>query len=127
VIRLLRLPLPLSKNQLHIPIKCGKWHKLVRSKKARIREQEIVQAIWKQIGGKPLNPCFTKPVSVSWTIVFPDRRIRDGANHGEQLFDCLEAAGIVSNDALIVAEHRETMPQPCKPGWVDVTIEEIPE
>lgn len=126
MIQLLRLPLPVSKNALHVPVKCGKWHKLVRSRKARLRGEEICAAIWKQIGGKPSQPVFTRPVSMTWTVTFPDRRDRDGQNYTEHLSDCLQAAGIVSNDKLIVHEVRETMPGVEKPGFVNVTIEEIP-
>ena len=126
MIRFIRLPLTVSKNALHIPIKCGKFHKMVRSKKARLREEEIVAEMHRQIGGKPLVPCFTRPVSVTWTMTPPDSRSRDVANYGEQLLDCLQAAGIVSNDRLVVHETHEMMPCPEKPGWIDLEVNEIP-
>ena len=126
MIRLLRLPLPCSKNALHIPIKCGRFTKLVRSKKARTIGEALVAAIWLQIGGKPSRPCFTRPVSMTWTITFPDRRPRDGQNYMEHLADCLELAGVLANDRLLVHEVRETMPNTEKPGWVDVSLEELP-
>ena len=125
MIRLIGLPLPVSKNTLHVPVRCGKWTKLVRSKKARLREQEIVACIWRQIG-RPAKPCFTRPVSITWTITFPDRRPRDGQNYFEQLADCLQAAGVVEDDSLLVHEVRETMPHFRKPGSVDLEIRELP-
>lgn len=126
MIRLLRLPLPCTKNALHMPVKCGKWFKMVRTKRGRIRGQLICQEIWKQIGGKPARPCFDRPVTMTWTVTFPDRRERDGHNLMEHLADCLQLAGIVANDSLIKHEVREDMPNPEKPGWVDVCLEEIP-
>ncbi len=63
---------------------------------------------------------------MTWTITFPDKRSRDGQNYMEHLSDCLEAAGIVANDKLIVHEVRETMPEPRKPGHVDIEIRELP-
>jgi Holliday junction resolvase RusA-like endonuclease len=122
----LDLPLPCSKNARHMPIKCGKWFKEVRTKKARIMEQAMVALIWKGIGGRPSAPCFARPVSVTVFLTFPDRRIRDGANYTESLFDCLERAGIVSNDSLIVHHVCEVSPEFKKPGGCRVTIEEIP-
>mgnify|MGYP001589623877 CR=1 FL=1 len=106
MIRLLRLPLPCSKNALHIPIKCGRFTKLVRSKKARTIGEALVAAIWLQIGGKPSRPCFTRPVSMTWTITFPDRRPRDGQNYMEHLADCLEKAGVIENDRQIFEKHE---------------------
>ena len=126
MIRLTRLPLPVSKNALHIPIKCGKFHKLVRSKKARLRAEEIVQEMHRQMGGKPRSPCFTRPVSLTWTMTPPDSRSRDVANYGEQLLDCLQEAGIVSNDRLVVHETHEMMPVAERPGWIDLEVREIP-
>lgn len=125
MIHLTGLPLTVSKNALHIPIRCGRFTKMVRSKKARLREQEIVACIWRQIG-RPLQPCFDGPVSISWTMVAPDSRKRDVANYGEQLLDCLQAAGIVKDDAQVVHETHELMPYARKPGHIDITIEAIP-
>jgi Holliday junction resolvase RusA-like endonuclease len=63
---------------------------------------------------------------MTWTITFPDRRPRDGQNYMEHLADCLEMAGVLANDRLLVHEVRETMPNTEKPGWVDVSLEELP-
>jgi hypothetical protein len=126
MIILTHLPLPVSKNALHVPVRCGKWTKMVRSQKARLRGLEICAAIWRQIGGKPSAPIFTRPVSMAWTVTFPDRRVRDGQNYMEHLSDCLQEAGIVSNDKLIVHEVRETMPGVERPGFINLTIQEIP-
>lgn len=125
VIRL-NLPLPVSKNARHMPIRCGKWFKEVRTSKARKSEEAMVALIWKQIGGRPSQPCFTNPVSVTVFLTFPDRRVRDAANFIESLFDCLESAGIVRNDALIVHHVVEASPEFKKPGSCTVTIEELP-
>ncbi len=126
MIRLVSLPLPCSKNALHIPVRCGKWTKLVRSKAARIRGEMIVAHIWKQLGGRLHNPAITKPCSMVWTITFPDKRKRDGQNYLEHLADCLQEANVVADDSLIVHEVRENMPTFQKPGHVDVSLEELP-
>lgn len=122
----LDLPLPVSKNARHMPIKCGKWFKEVRTRKARKAEEAMVALMWKQIGGRPQAPCFTGPVSVTVFLTFPDRRQRDPANFIESLFDCLQAAGIVKNDALIVHHVVEASPQFRKPGGCAVSVEELP-
>lgn len=99
---------------------------MVRSKAARLREQEIVLAIWKQLGGRLTTPAITKPCTMEWSITFPDKRKRDGQNYMEHLADCLQRANVVADDALIVHEIRETMPTFEKPGYVTLTIRELP-
>lgn len=122
----LQLGLPVSKNARHMPIKCGKWFKEVRTRKARKAEEAMVADMWRQIGGRPSQPCFTGPVSVNVFLTFPDRRARDGANFTESLFDCLQAAGIVKNDALIVHHVVEVSPEVKRPGGCTVSVEELP-
>lgn len=122
----LELPLPVSKNARHMPIKCGKWFKEVRTKKARKAEEAMVALMWKQIGGRPSQPCFTKPCRLTYFLTFPDRRVRDRQNYEESLCDCLERAGIVSNDSLLVHSVGEVSPEFKKPGSCVVTIEELP-
>lgn len=122
----LQLPLPVSKNARHMPIKCGKWFKEVRTRKARKAEEAMVADMWRQIGGRPSQACFTGPVSVNVFLTFPDRRARDPHNYTESLFDCLQAAGIVQNDALIVHSVCEASPEFKKPGGCTVSVEELP-
>lgn len=122
----LQLALPVSKNARHMPIKCGKWFKEVRTRKARKAEEAMVASIWSQIGGRPLKPCFDGPVSASVFLTFPDRRVRDAQNYIESLFDCLQAAGVVKNDALIVHHTVEASPEFKKPGSCVVSVQELP-
>ncbi len=122
----LTLPLPVSKNARHMPVKCGKWFKEVRTKKARLSEQAMVAHMWKQIGGRPSQPCFEKPVSVTVFLTFPDKRVRDPANFIESLFDCLQMAGVVRNDSQIVHHVCESSPEFKRPGACVVTVEELP-
>jgi Holliday junction resolvase RusA-like endonuclease len=122
----LELQLPISKNARHQPVRCGKWFKEVRTKKARQSEQALVAKMWSQIGGRPRSPCFEKPVSVTVFLTFPDRRVRDGANYTESLFDCLQMSGIVRNDSQIVHHVCEVSPEFKKPGSCVVTVEELP-
>lgn len=124
---LLKLPMPTSKNALHVPVRCGKFTKMVRSKKAKLRGQEIVAAIWKQLGGVLTEPIFTGPVSIEWTLTPRNKRLVDRQNYLEHLADCLEEAKVVANDRLLVHEVSEMMPVPVSPGWVDVTITELPQ
>lgn len=86
----------------------------------------MVALIWKQVGGTRSEPSFDTPVRVTVFLTFPDRRQRDGANYTESLFDCLERAGIVSNDALIVHHVCEVSPEVKRPGSCVVTVEAIP-
>ncbi len=126
MIRLTNLPMPVSKNRLHQPIRCGRFTKMVRSKAARLRGQEIVAAIWKQLGGRLHDPAITKPCSMVWDITFPDKRKRDLANFVEHLQDLLQEARVIDDDSLIVHQVGEVMPSIVKPGFVNVTLEEIP-
>lgn len=122
----LTLPLPVSKNARHTAIKCGRFFKTVRTKAARLKEEAMVALIWKQVGGSRSEPSFDTPVRVTVFLTFPDRRQRDGANYTESLFDCLERARIVSNDALIVHHVCEVSPEVKRPGSCVVTVEELP-
>jgi len=99
---------------------------MVRSRAARLRQELIVVSIWKQLGGRLKEPAITKPCTMTWTITFPDKRKRDGQNFMEHLADCLQAAGVLADDSLIVHEVREVMPHTKKPGSVSVTLEELP-
>jgi hypothetical protein len=126
MIRLTKLPLPVSKNALHIPIRCGKWTKMVRSKKAKLRGEMIITHIWKQLGGRLHEPIITRPAQIHWTITFPDNRKRDRANYYEHLCDLLQEAKVIADDCLLVHENGEEMPQRIKPGWIDLTLEELP-
>jgi Holliday junction resolvase RusA-like endonuclease len=126
VVKLTRLPLPVSKNARHQIIQCGRFFKNVRSKKCRLKEETIIAEIWRQLGGVITAPIFTRPCVISWTMVAPDKRPRDRQNYMESLADCLQAARVVSDDKLLVSEHSELMPYTERPGWVDVEISEIP-
>jgi Holliday junction resolvase RusA-like endonuclease len=123
----LELPLPVSKNARHTAVKCGRFFKTVRTKAARLKEEAMVALIWGQVGGRMDQPSFTVPVSVTVFLTFPDKRARDGANYTESLFDCLERAGIVSNDSLIVHHVCEVSPEIKRPGGCVVTVEGIPQ
>lgn len=122
----LDLPLPVSKNARHMSIPCGRFHKTVRTKAARLKEEAMICLIWKQIGGRPAFPCCDRPCRVTVFLTFPDKRVRDGANFTESLFDCLERSKIVSNDSLIVHHVCEVSPEIKRPGSCAVTIEELP-
>lgn len=118
------IPFPVSKNALHIPIRCGRWTKMVRSKAAKIRGEEIVAYIWGKLG-VIREPLFTTPVRAEVWITPPDCRARDYANSLEHLYDSLQAARVVADDKLIVEMSGGMMPQAHRPGWADVTLTEI--
>lgn len=126
MISLRNLPVPISKNALHTPVRCGRFVKMVRSKRAKLRGEEIIASIWKQLGGKLQEPAITKPCSMVWAITFPDKRKRDLQNFMEHLADCLQEAKVVADDSLIVHQVCEVMPSIYRPGHVDLTIEELP-
>lgn len=125
MIELRGIPFPVSKNALHVPIRCGRFTKMVRSKKAKLRGQEIVAYIWKSLGGIIREPLHTTPVRVEVWVTPPDSRARDYMNSLEHLFDCLQAARVVSDDKLIIEMSGGMMPVPKRPGHVDLTITEI--
>lgn len=118
------IPFPVSKNALHIPVRCGRFTKMVRSKQARIRGEEIVAYIWSKLGTIHA-PLITVPVRVEVWVTPPDKRPRDFMNSLEHLYDCLQAARVVADDKQIVEMSGGMRPEAKRPGWVDVIITEL--
>jgi Holliday junction resolvase RusA-like endonuclease len=127
MIRLLNLALPFSKNRMYRPLVCGRYAQMVRTRESKLRGLLIINQIWQQLGGRLREPSITKPCSLVWSITFPDRRKRDRHNYMEHLADILQEAKVVADDSLIVHEVGEVMPVFSRPGFVDLTIQELPQ
>ncbi len=127
-IQLKRLPLPCMLNQMYralpIRLKSGRTiTKSVLSAKARRCKEALCLAIILQLKGRPM---IGRPCSLSISVTPPDKRPRDLDGYWKQLKDSLQAAGVVADDKFIVQESGEMMPTSCRPGWVDVTVQELP-
>jgi len=126
-ITLKNLPLPCLLNQMYraIPIRVGKRTvmKNILSSKARKCREHLCWAITQQLRARPM---INRPCILSCSFTPPDRRKRDADGYMKQLQDSLQAAGVVTDDSLFVNIHAEMMPTPKRPGWCDVTIQEIP-
>lgn len=133
VVALRRLPLPCPLNALYmsipIRVRAGSGsrivQKLVATTRARKCKLAVIAAIRAQLGGD--GPRIDRPCTLSYTVTIPDRRKRDLDCYEKQLLDCLQAAGVVADDARIVQISKEMMPEPKRPGWIDLEVSALPE
>ncbi len=128
-IRFTKLPLPCPANRLHGVMVVRKGKRMipmkVLTKEARIKRDLLVVEILRQMKGT--RPLLDKPVTVSFSVTPRDRRTPDWDAYTKQLCDCLEHAGVVVNDKLICMGTGERLPTAQHPGWIDLTLQEIPE
>lgn len=99
------------------------WSKPVLSKRARLRRESLVAAIWQQLGGRP-EP-ITDPVQITYTITPRDKRTPDVDAFEKSLLDCLQHAGVIANDKQVVQVSKERL-EAQSPGHLDVQIWEVP-
>ena len=127
-IRFSRLPLPCPANDLHGVMRVRKGNRYipmkVLTKRARIRRDIVVADLLRQMGGKPLR--LAGAVTISFSVTPRDRRTPDWDAYTKQLCDCLEHAGVVLNDKQICMGTGERLPVACHPGWLDLTLTELP-
>lgn len=123
-----KLPLPCPANQLHGVMVVRKGKRLIPMKvltqRARIRRDIVVVEMLRQMRG--MRPMLTKPVTISFSVTPRDRRTPDWDAYTKQLCDCLEHAGVVANDKQICMGTGERLPNPQRPGWIDLTLQELP-
>jgi len=128
-LRFSHLPLPCPLNSLYgvMAVRKGRRmiHMKVLTKRARVRRDLVVAEIIKQCRGAA--PMMSGPVQVVYTITPRDRRTPDIDAYCKQLFDCLVHARVIADDGQIVQQSGERMPTPRNPGWIDVTIIEVPK
>lgn len=124
-----RLPLACTLNSLYraIPIRLANGKtvtKSVLSSRARTCKQALVSEMLRQLGGRP--PRLDRECSVTISVTPRDRRTPDADAYLKQTCDALQAAGVITNDKLIVQIVTERMPSPERPGWMNVTVSELP-
>lgn len=123
-----RVSLTCPANALHGVMYVRKGKRMipmkVLSQRARIRRDIVVAELLQQVKGKP--PRIDRPVTVSFSVTPRNRLTPDWDAYTKQLCDCLEHAGIVTNDKLICMGTGERLPVAKMPGWIDVTVTELP-
>lgn len=97
-------------------------HKLVGTKRARLKRAELVEAIHHQLGGPPTP--MTGPVQITYTITPRDRRTPDADAYEKHLLDCLGKAGVYLDDKQVTQVSKERL-EPKFPGSLDVQVWEI--
>ena len=80
----------------------------VLSKRARIKRDELVACIWKQLGGRP--EAMTGPVVVQVMVYPRDRRTPDADSLLKHLLDILAHAGVYLNDKQVERVTAERGP-----------------
>jgi Holliday junction resolvase RusA-like endonuclease len=75
------------------------------------------------------QPIVDYPVSVTWTVTVPDRRVRDGSNLLKCLEDGLTKAGVWTDDNFSVVRSTTILWNGvvAKPGSVTVEICRLPD
>ncbi|MBA3591752.1 RusA family crossover junction endodeoxyribonuclease [Methylibium sp.] len=128
MIHLSNLPLPCPVNQMYraLPIRVrGRTiARQVLSKRARVRRDLVVAAIWQQLGGRPV--AMTGMVQATYTITPRDRRTPDVDAYEKHLLDCMAHAGVYLNDKQVAHVSKERL-QPSFPGHVDVQVWQVGE
>lgn len=92
----------------------------VLSKRARIKRDELIAAIWKQLGGRP--EAILGPISLQVMVYPRDRRTPDADAYAKHLMDILAKAGVYVNDKQVERVSFERAPQPEFPGRMVVEI-----
>lgn len=117
---IVRLPWPPSTNTYYRNV----GHMTKISKGGREYRKKVMAAIWDMCGGKP-EP-LTGDLHVRVEMHPPDKRRRDVDNSFKGLLDSLTKAGIWDDDSQIKSLWGQML-EPCKPGSVLVTIEQMAE
>ena len=129
----LRLSLPCPVNRRFIPITYTKRLKSGKkftgaiqalSKEYRDKQQRLVAEVWKQLGGRPV--AITGNVQVFMTMTPRDKRTADVDAYSKAILDGLAKANVFLDDKQVVRHDCERMPNPQHPGFIDVTIQEVP-
>lgn len=124
-----RLPLACPMNRLYraIPIRLANGRtvtKSVLSSRARVCKQALVSEMLRQMGGRP--PRIDRECTVTISVTPSNKRTPDADAYLKQTCDALQAAGVVLNDKLIVQITTERMPTSERPGWMSLTVSELP-
>jgi Holliday junction resolvase RusA-like endonuclease len=92
----------------------------VLSKRARIKRDELVACIWKQLGGRP--EAILGPISLQVMVYPRDKRTPDADAYAKHLMDILAKAGVYQNDKQVERVAFERSPQPEFPGRMVVEV-----
>jgi Holliday junction resolvase RusA-like endonuclease len=125
-LRFTKLPLPCPTNQLYRAFlgKGMKFPRTILSQRARKLRQVVVGSLLAQLKGR--RPALSTACSIDYVVTFPDKRPRDIDCYEKQLLDCLQHAGVISNDKIVAQISKQSVPQAQRPGWIDLTLRELP-
>ncbi len=120
------IPLPCPSNQLYRAFMGpGMKHpRTIMSARGRTLKASVIGSLLEQIKGH--RPLITVPCCLDYLVTFPDKRPRDLDCYEKSLLDCLQAAGVVSNDRLFVQITKQSHPVPSRPGGITMTLRELP-
>ncbi len=128
-----RISLPCPINRRFTPITFTKKHasgksftsaRQALSSEYRKKQERMIYEIWKQIGGRP-QPT-TGNVQVFAVMTPRDKRTADVDAYFKALLDGLVKANILTDDKQVAHTACERLPNPVHPGWLDVTVEQLP-
>lgn len=127
----LSLPCPANRRLFPVPFKKklsnGRTIDLAvqaTSKEYRQKQERLVAEVWKALGGRP--QAILGHVQVFLTITPRDKRTADVDAYWKALLDGLVKANVIKDDKQVVHHGGERLPNPQHPGWLDVTVEELP-
>ena len=102
-------PFPPSLNALFEPHKIGRRCSVGKSSRYKRWQRDVFNPWWMSIRAHGKID-FGRSVMV-WSVICPPRRGVDVDNYSKCFLDCLEAAGGIENDNLIVSLHNEKGPR----------------
>lgn len=125
----IRLSLPCPVNRKDMPLNRRVRGRMIPMKvltpEYRQKRQRLVAEVWDQIGGRPKEP-MKGSVQVFMVMTPRDKRTADCDAYWKCLLDGLAMAGVYLDDKQVVHHGGERLPNPVHPGWLDVTVEELP-
>lgn len=119
------VPLPCPSNRLYRAFmgKGMKFPRQILSAEARKKRTAVCVFMRARCGGAIQLTC---AMSLHYIITPRDRRTPDIDAYEKSLLDCLQHSGVIVNDKQIVQITKEIMPIPHVPGWIDLTLVEVP-
>lgn len=123
----LELPLCCPLNSLYRALPFKKNGRVlahqVLSKRARIKRDELVACIWKQLSGRP-QP-MKGPVALQVMIYPRNKQTADADAYAKQTMDVLTKAGVYDDDKQVERMTFERHPVPEFPGRMIVEVWEL--
>lgn len=116
-------PLPCPANRLYRAFVAPgtRYPRQILSADARKRRILVVAHILKKLKHRPM---IDVPLALHYTVHPRDKRLPDVDAYEKHLLDCLQHAGVVTNDKIICQVTKERL-EPQMPGWIDFTLSEV--